>query len=323
MRKKKRIKILLSIVILLVALGVIWIVRSDPNAIAAVTFVAGIIELIVVVLNPFDSHVNLHPPEGAANNDPDPGLPLIPPLFDGALVSRFAVSRRELDTVLQLRRAFFAERIVSSDESYIRCWERNHYVFKIMYVQDDNYSKPLGYWGLIPINKSAYDNFLRGRISHEDMLMKEAVDWCEIDPKNVYIYVIGAVLPEVASAISPSERLYVKLMASRVLIDMFDFAEAISQLLTFKGICGYPSRAGGADVFSKLSFRNNGIYIDGDEDQPVSYVYENDIGRLVREIKYYSDRHGHIVTWDEDDKKRFLIRMNTCVEIGKQRTDSH
>ena len=107
-------------------------------------------------------------------------------------------------------------------------------------------------------------------------------------------------------------------MASKILIDMFDFAESLSQTLVFKGVCGYPSRAGGADIFSKLSFRKNGVYIDNDQDQPVSYIGETDIKRLVNEIKYYSDRHGHMVKWAEDDEKRFFIRLNACMEMNEQ-----
>lgn len=348
MRKlKQKGRLILSILIVLAAGAVIWFIREDQAAIAVVTLIVAVIELIVNLparpasspeqvpeeLGPSATSPRLArtahdaPAERAETNvlalprdrkptysgtADSPGKAFHPPfspILDSVFVSRFTGSRDELDTVLALRRSFFADSVVSSDASYEACWKRNHYAFKIIYVHENNQARPLGYWGLIPIDIVAFKSFLRGKISHEEMLMEETRDWCEIDPANTYIYVIGAVLPDAAHAASPLERWYVKIMSSRILIDMFEFAEVISSLFAFKGICGYPSQTGGADIFSKLSFRQNGVYIDGDESQPVSYVAEEEIERLLREIRYYTEKHGHLVYWEEPDKERFLLRI--------------
>lgn len=249
--------------------------------------------------------VESEPDEKRVNQE---GPPVFFPDIDSTLVSRFADSEQELQTVLALRQACFSESTVSSDASYRQCWHKNPDCFKVVYAFERITYNPIGYWGLIPIDESAYHTFLKGKLSHEEILTGEAIDWCDVDPDNVYVYVIGAVVPAIVDAQS---WLY-KRMSGWILIDMLDFAVMLSSLVKLRGVCGYPSRPEGREQFSRLRFKQSGIYIDDNEEQPVSFVPEDGIERLIKEIQLKSEQFGHPVHWEDRDQQRFLLRLNTC-----------
>ncbi len=234
---------------------------------------------------------------------PEPAHIPVPSLFSGSFSSRFANTEADLEAVLGLRRAFFGSQVIVPDESYRRCWRRNPDSMKLVF---DFSKRPVGYWSVIPVSRASFSAFVENRCSHEEMLTRHCVGWDAVDPGAAFLYVVGAVVPPEGAAgqgyaAAPS------ILSSRVLLDLFSFADLLSCSVAVRGVCGYPSRTGGRQILKKLGFAESGGYVGGDSRQPVCYYDEGRMRALRNLLSHYlSGKSEAAPEWDKDDRDRFF-----------------
>jgi hypothetical protein len=231
------------------------------------------------------SHISIEPPE--------------PPF-----TSRFATTRDDLDTVLELRRAFFRKHPVSPDSTYVRCWEKNKHSMKVVYRSSGD---PVGYWAIIPIRKETFTQFIRGDsgISHADMLARHTHPW---SPSVSCLYIIGAVVPV---ADDRKTSLGQGGTRWRVLADAFHFATEVMDRLPLRNICGYPSRTGGYDVLDLMGFHKTKVCIDDDASQPIfSVTSAQQLGRVRQRLGVLVDNYDHMLpAWETRDRSQFFDQI--------------
>jgi hypothetical protein len=148
---------------------------------------------------------------------PDEGHIQGPP--ERSFTSRFATTAYDLDVVLRLRRAYFRNHVVSSDDSYRQCWKVNRFCMKVV---DDLFGEPIGYWGVVPIAKETFNRFIKGGergITHAEMLGDHAQAWTAVRPDEVRLYIIGAVVPVAQGRNQRENSLLQKMISWRVLLD--------------------------------------------------------------------------------------------------------
>jgi hypothetical protein len=217
-----------------------------------------------------------------------------------ALTSRFATSSEDLEVVLNLRRAFFKDKPVSPDSSYRRCWAINPHSMKVVY----ELGEPVGYWSLIPTTRDAYQSFLSGTGSHEEMLAKRCVQWFAVKEKEAYLYIVGAVVP---GELESANRLRWKLISGGLLIDWCVFISALLVRTRIRGICGYPSREHGYELFEKLGFMKSSVLIGLDGSQPIFSLDERRMDHFRQSLSRFTDSSGsRVPIWDVEDKRIFF-----------------
>lgn len=142
---------------------------------------------------------------------------------------------------------------------------------------------------------------MKGELTHEKVLTKHVLRWESVVGSEVFLYVVGIVVPSAGQYVS-----------GRVLLDMFSFGIDIMDHLDIAGIFGYPSRNAGYEIFEHMGFSNSGVIVDNDEGQPVFYVPEVD-GHLARVKHAFSEyvckEFKRVPIWNENDRRRFLNRI--------------
>lgn len=218
--------------------------------------------------------------------------------------SRFASTEVLLKEVLKVREAHFGSKPIVPDAAYHECWQNNRYSMKVVY----NHNGIIGYWSVIPVNYDTFQGFLKGEITHEEMLTRHCLSWRNIEGGAVYLYIIGIVVPSTKSLKKDKFDEAHKFRAATVIQDFLSFGYELNKVVTIKGVCGYPSESNGYNLLVKTKgFKETQVLIDGDESQPIFVVKESDIPILGRylsmKMKFYEE---DIPKWNEADRKRFF-----------------
>ena len=191
-------------------------------------------------------------------------------------LSCFANNPERVNTVLQIRKKVFGSSILTSDETYLKLTTLNKFAYKLVYA--GNF--PAGYWSVIPINEKTYNAFIENKKSHTEVL-SESLAWENIEEDNIFLYIVGIVgNANVKMEIS-------KIKSSLLIYDMFSFGDTLFKSNVRKninGICGYPSRNAGLNLFKEISgFQWNGNCIDNKKNQRI-YICEGDNINLLQNI---------------------------------------
>jgi hypothetical protein len=228
-------------------------------------------------------------------------------LSDYAFTSRFAHSERDLQTVLALRRSYFGRGVVAPDDAYRACWRRNPDTMKIVY---DPFEGPVGYWSALPTDAESFAEFIRGEVSHSEMLANRCLPWSAVDPGNCYVYIVGAVVPLVGGA---GSRTVHNNISRRVILDSFAFGLDLLQHVTLAGITGYPSRNGGYRALLKMGLEQSSIYVDDDRNQPIFFLESAQMATLEQKLQAFTGKCQHeIPKWESEDRSRFLAELKSA-----------
>jgi hypothetical protein len=230
-----------------------------------------------------------------------------------AFTSRFASTAYELDVVLRLRRAYFRHQVVSPDDTYRRCWKTNAYSMKVVY---DFFGEPIGYWAVIPIAKETFNRFIKGGaggITHGEMLRDHALAWSDVQPTEVRLYIVGAVVPVLDGRNQRANSLLQKMISWRVLLDSFQFGIALMDRLTLRAVCGYPSRSGGYTTLDAMGLTRTKVCIAGDPRQPIfSMTCSRQLSRVRDRLSFFVRNHAYEVpVWDSQDRDRFFWQLGS------------
>jgi hypothetical protein len=227
---------------------------------------------------------------------------------DRAFTSRFATTVYDLDVILRLRRAYFRSHLVSPDDSYRQCWQKNPYSMKVVH---DVFGEPIGYWAVVPIVKETFNWFIRGGISHAEMLRDHVVNWSAVPAGDVHLYIIGAVVPVPAGRVRRENSLLQKLISWRVLLDSFQFGIELMDRLTLRGVCGYPSRTGGFTTLEAMGLMKTKVCIAGDPSQPIfSMTCRRHLSRVRERLSFFVRNHANDVpVWEPRDREQFYVRL--------------
>jgi len=235
-----------------------------------------------------------------------PARQIYNPSFDLLYRSNFADSRDELDVVLRIRRSFFGTDLISSDDTYVDCWNKNSDCFKVVY---NSKNKPIGYWGIAPTTRFAYDRFLEGVMTHSMILTSQVRSWQDLRGEASYLYIIGAVVPHSMQWMPGASRNN-KIRSCYVIMDMINFMIEVQPHLSIRGVFGYPSEKGGHDILNKFGFRKNGNFVEGNPNQPVCFVPQGDLSHLVQNLRsYVAEMSNFSPVWDRTDRDRLLNIM--------------
>ncbi|SFR60655.1 hypothetical protein SAMN04488005_3223 [Yoonia tamlensis] len=183
-----------------------------------------------------------------------------------ALSARYCNERWEIDEVLRLRRQYFEEvlkgDVISSDDSYWDAFEKNPYAFRIV----SELEQPFGYWGIIPVSKESFDQFLLGDLSHAEMLSEACISWADADPANLYLYHIGVVT--IPKSIDGGSSNSLPIREAKVELDNIATIYELSKWATIKGVAVYASTAKGEKAIIKnllaLGFERTGKFAASD-----------------------------------------------------------
>jgi hypothetical protein len=198
------------------------------------------------------------------------------------LTSRFATAGDDMEVVLMLRHRYFGNRVIVPDSVYLDCWRQNTYSFKIVRYRNE----ALGYWGLIPVDEHGFREFVANRKTHLEMLRDHCLDWRQVDTKEAYLYVIGAVVPLEPGTTETSVSLLQKIISWRVVLDFLAFGWFLSNYVEIAGVCGYPSKANGLKRLRGLrGFNELPLFVDGDKGQPI-FVLRRENAASFREFLY-------------------------------------
>lgn len=242
---------------------------------------------------------------------PDEGHIQGPP--ERAFTSRFASTAYDLDVVLRLRRAYFRNHLVSPDDSYRQCWKNNAYSMKVVY---DVFGEPIGYWAVIPIAKDSFNRFIKGgegEITHGEMLRDHALAWSEVQPAEVRLYIIGAVVPVAEGRNKRENSLLQKMISWRVLLDSFQFGIELMDRLTLRAVCGYPSRTGGYTTLDAMGLTKTKICIAGDPKQPIfSMTCSRHLTKVRDRLGFFVRNHpNEVPVWDTRDRDQFFRQLGS------------
>ena len=242
---------------------------------------------------------NYREPEGSPIDD------LIDDLSDEQFTSRFANTRKDVETVLALRRHYFRKHVVVPDRDYRCFWTRNRFSLKVVY---DDTGSPVGYWSATPIDAHSFDEFCRGHRSHRKMLRKASLPWSSIGEAPGHLYIVGAVVPLAKGTGAATAH---RMISRRVLLDSFSFAVELMSHVTIRGVCGYPSRNAGAGILRKLELQETTVFVDNDPFQPIFVISdEQQVLRLRNNLQAFCNRwRGLIPSWDSEDRSRFLAQL--------------
>jgi hypothetical protein len=193
---------------------------------------------------------------------------------------------------------------------------RNLDAMKLVYYLHE----PVGYWSVIPIEAATFENFIRGQSSHVDMLTKHCLDWHSVNPDAVYLYIVGAVVPIRSAHQDAKQSLLQTLISGRVILDLCRFGHELLEHVTVKGVCGYPSRTGGYQLFRKtVAFEKLQTLIDQDEMQPVFAILENRMSLLKEHLALRLKKSiPKAPLWDSHDRRRFLHMLQKLRERPPQ-----
>lgn len=274
--------------------------------------IIAIITIVISLVSLYYTRKSANPEEETSNSkkSKSSGKTKRDPLdiHDGTY-SNFAKSKKDMELVLKIRKSFFRDKLVSSDDSYFKCWTKNYYSFKLVF---DNDKSVIGYWGIVPISFDTYESFLKGNLTHEDILNDKVLNWCDVNIEEVYIYIIGVVTKD----FDELETLGKRAVAISLLTDMAQYVLWLNEHIKILGICAYPNKESGHSRLVGMGFEENGIFIDNDSNQPVCYVDINNIQNSLRLSKYFIERFkGFLPDWSESDSNELL--ENIMYDIKK------
>lgn len=215
-------------------------------------------------------------------------------------LSRFATSAKDLELVLDIRRAYFKDAVVSPDESYHTCHSRNTRSMKIIYRNGD----AEGYWSLIPVTEGAYKEFLKGHYSHGQMLSDHCLPWTEVQQASAFIYIVGAVVRHKSPGLG-------KRIERQVILDWLAFIVRLLERINVRGMCGYPSRDSGQKLFEKFGFKSSGVLIDNDPKQPIFYLRADLVTSLKARLNNILAGNAEIPEWDSQDQNDFWHALSS------------
>lgn len=215
--------------------------------------------------------------------------------------SKFATTDSELEIVLQLRRSFFQENVIVSDESYRECNAKNRYCFKLIFAD----LQPIGYWGVIPISKETFDDCRSGILNHEEVIKNRAIRWDETKDQ-LYLYVVGAVVPLGPAVSSDYSSLLKGLFSKYVILDIYSFATFLNEQSELAGVIAWPSRNGGLNSLRRTKgFKKTDAFMAGDENHPIFELEDRE--QFLRFTQEKFDRHPDSVPiWDHAEKMKFI-----------------
>jgi hypothetical protein len=201
--------------------------------------------------------------------------------------SIFASRQEAFESVLKIRRAVFGKLVLTTDDDYIQLAQKNPVAFKLVHKGAD----PIGYWSVVPVSRNTYFDFLENKKNHAEVL-QESLAWKDV-PGEVYLYIVGIVVSDNAS-----------MKSAIVIYDMYSFANnlfAWSQGKRLAGICGYPSRDAGLNLFRLArGFLWNGNCRDGKKNQRIYVCEGSDLGAFDELLKDQLDSAAarrFIPTW--------------------------
>ncbi|MBL3528737.1 MAG: hypothetical protein JMN27_11205 [gamma proteobacterium endosymbiont of Lamellibrachia anaximandri] len=232
----------------------------------------------------------------------------VPDCFNDSYSSRMATSKSDMKVVLELRRASFSGKVIVPDRTYWACQRLNAYAMKVVF---DFTGTPIGYWGVVPVAEETYHSFLDNKISHEEILTRDALGWRSIDRDNVYLYIIGIAVPPKGEKRSDEDHRN----SGKVMGDLVAFVLFLLARLKVKGVFVYPSTQNGLRTLKHLkrSKRLNhfkslstGVNIGGNAKQPLYFVEEQNIERFRGELDGLLSTIKGLPIWDEQEKNRFL-----------------
>lgn len=198
------------------------------------------------------------------------------------LSARFASSRDTLQDVLDLRRRVFDQvlqkELIAEDRTYWDAFERNRYSFSIL----SEAGMPFGYWGVIPVSKKHYDQFVAGDMTHAQMLSDATLSWEAADPDAMYLYFVGTVSLNRDCLTTSEPRL--RRMGYKVLIDATVALLALSTVAQIKGVAVYASTKYGWRVVKnkllKNGFETTGEFAEEDRLTEIIVLREASVGQF-------------------------------------------
>jgi hypothetical protein len=183
-----------------------------------------------------------------------------------------------------------------------------------MKVVYDLFGEPIGYWAVIPIARETFNRFIKagkGGITHGEMLRDHALAWSDVQPTEVRLYIVGAVVPVPDGRNHRANSLLQKMISWRVLLDSFQFGIALMDRLTLRAVCGYPSRTGGYTTLDAMGLTRTKVCIAGDPKQPIfSMTCSRHLSRVRDRLGFYVRNHANEVpVWDSQDRDRFCAQL--------------
>lgn len=215
------------------------------------------------------------------------GLPDEEARWPKALTSRFVGRRSEMGEVLEIRRRVFEQvlhkPLVSGDESYWACFERNKQVFKLV----GEAGMPFGYWGVLPVSRASFEAFLAGKVSHSEMLTEHCLSWQDTDPTGLYLYYVGIV--SLSTEALEEREPHLLRMEAKVIQDAMASMAVLASLAQIKGIAVYASTKFGARLSERKlienGFRPTGVFASEDRITEILLLDEPQIAPFFEAIR--------------------------------------
>jgi hypothetical protein len=237
---------------------------------------------------------------------------------EGAQRSHYALES-DLETVLKIRTASFPGAAVSGDDTYRECFKINPQSFKLVEWS----GQYIGYWGIIPTTRDYYFKMCNGELSHAEMLTDGVISWADVDPDNVYVYIIGIV--------TLSEK-YLKIgfttAARKVLLDAFSTIEQIfsDPRNHLRGVVGYPATKQGLKIVEKrlddYGFQNTRIYPKAKDSYAIRVLLEKDVepflakvGALLDKFRTKDDYAGMVPAWSKEERVTLVDMIGSPIDV--------
>lgn len=204
-------------------------------------------------------------------------------LWPKKLRARFTDEAWEMEEIIKLRNTYFKDYLkkdtLTDDTIYWDVFKKNKHAFSIV----SEHQEAFGYWGLIPVSRQSFFEFLSGNISHSEMISKRSISWREADPHDLYLYYIGAVTIPTNSPEKHKGGL--PLRAAKVELDNIHVLYKISTFSKISGIVVYPSTQQGAFAIKKHfirgGFKRTGIYVDDTGLTEIAHLEEENTHEFI------------------------------------------
>lgn len=194
--------------------------------------------------------------------------------------SYFVSNADQMNSVYEIRDSIFGGDQLSG-EAYNAFLNKNEFAITLLSFDTPNkkvLTKDWAYYSIIPISKDTYDSFISNNKEHTEVI-QESLSWQEaLAEEKVYLYLVGIVV---------RQGLWnKKLKSAHALIDLAEFISTIFDILTIDrigGLCGFPSRAEGLNLFERRThaFKYTGHCKSDDGIQKI-YVCENTGIKVLR-----------------------------------------
>lgn len=194
--------------------------------------------------------------------------------------SYFVTTEEQLNSVYEIRDSIFGANQLSGN-SYDSFLDKNEFAITLLSFNSTSnkiLKKDWAYYSIIPISKDTFDGFISNNKTHIEVI-HESLTWKEaLSHEKVYLYLVGVVV---------RQGLWQKKAKSfYALADMVEFLSTIFDTIGMErigGLCGYPSREEGLNIFEKRThaFKDTG-YSKGDDGIQKVFVCQNTGLKILR-----------------------------------------